>query len=69
MSEIAIEGVLISPLLLQMAVAFLLNAVLRRVLARLGVYRLVWHRALFDFSLFVVLLGGVVALATQWMPS
>ena len=31
----------------------------RRLLARAGLYRLVWHPALFDLALFVVLLYGV----------
>lgn len=31
----------------------------RRVLARIGFYRLVWHPALFDLALYVVLLYGV----------
>ncbi|CAM3764428.1 DUF1656 domain-containing protein [Bordetella tumulicola] len=31
----------------------------RRVLARIGFYRIVWHPALFDVALYVVLLYGV----------
>lgn len=33
--------------------------IVRRVLARVGFYRLVWHPALFDMALYVVLLYGV----------
>lgn len=33
--------------------------VVRRVLARVGFYRLVWHPALFDVALYVALLYGV----------
>ena len=33
--------------------------VARRILARAGFYRLVWHPALFDAALYVVLLYGV----------
>ncbi|HEX2941752.1 MAG TPA: DUF1656 domain-containing protein [Rhodopila sp.] len=40
--------------------AFVLNALLRRALAWAGIYRLVWHRALFDLALYVLLLGAVV---------
>ena len=32
---------------------------LRRVLARVGLYRLVWHPALFDLGLYVMLLFAV----------
>ena len=33
--------------------------VVRRVLARVGFYRLVWHPALFDMALYLVLFYGV----------
>ena len=66
--EISIEGVLVAPLLFWMLAAFVLNAAVRRVLAWTGFYRLVWHRALFDLSLYVVLLG-LVAATSQWIAS
>ncbi|MDQ2138379.1 DUF1656 domain-containing protein [Alcaligenaceae bacterium A4P071] len=37
--------------------------VVRRVLARVGFYRHVWHPALFDLALFVVLLYAAVQLS------
>ena len=61
--QIDIYGVLVPALLLWLIVAYALSAVLRRLLQRIGFYRLVWHRALFDFALFVCLLGGVVYLS------
>jgi Protein of unknown function (DUF1656) len=61
--EIDIYGVLVPTLLLWLVVAYALSAVLRRLMQRFGLYRLVWHRALFDFALFVCLLGGVVYLS------
>lgn len=33
--------------------------IVRRVLARVGFYRVVWHPALFDLAIYVVLLYGV----------
>jgi hypothetical protein len=65
--EIDIYGVLIPALLLWLVVAYALSAVLRRLMQRYGLYRLVWHRALFDFALFVCLLGGVVYLS-EFLP-
>ena len=65
--EIDIYGVLIPALLLWLVVAYALSAVLRRLMRRFGLYRLVWHRALFDFALFVCLLGGVVYLS-EFLP-
>ena len=40
---------------------------LRRVLARVGLYRLVWHPALFDLALFVVLLYGVSLISPYFL--
>lgn len=37
----------------------------RRLLARLGLYRWVWHPALFDAGLFVLLLWGVSVLSAR----
>jgi hypothetical protein len=60
--EFNISGVFFSPVLFYAVVAMMLSTLVRRVLARVGFYRLVWHRALFDFALFVVLWG----LAAAW---
>jgi hypothetical protein len=60
---IDIYGVLVPALLLWIIVAYVLSALLRLIMQRFDIYRLVWHRALFDFSVFVCLLGGVVYLS------
>ena len=60
---IDIYGVLVPALLLWIIIAYALSALLRRLMQRFDLYRLVWHRALFDFSIFVCLLGGVVYLS------
>jgi hypothetical protein len=59
--ELDIYGVFVPSLTAWMLLAFLISLPLRRVLALSGFYRLVWHRPLFDLALYVVLLGGVVA--------
>jgi hypothetical protein len=61
--EISLGGVFVPSLLIWVLVAFGLNVVLRRALYAAGFYRFVWHRALFDLALFVILLAGVVALS------
>ena len=65
--EFDIYGVLIPALLVWLVVAYALSALLRRLMQRFGLYRLVWHRALFDFALYVCLLGGVVYLS-EFLP-
>jgi hypothetical protein len=65
--EVSIYGVFVSPLLLFVAVAYPLTALLRRLLAATGAYRFVWHRPLFDFSLFVIILGAIAAAAEHFV--
>ncbi len=59
-AEVNVYGVFVSPLLLYALAALVLMAALRRGLAVVGFYRTVWHRALFDLALLVILLGGIV---------
>lgn len=67
--EIDIYGIFVSSLLPCTLVALLVCAVLRRGLEWVGFYRLVWHRALFDLALLVIVLGGIVALTSHWIVS
>jgi hypothetical protein len=63
--ELDIGGVFVPGLLIAAAVAFLVSIPIRRLLARIGFYRLVWHRALFDLALYVVLLGAITTLSSR----
>lgn len=65
--ELNIHGVFVPALLVWALVALVASVLLRRVLRRLGFYRWVWHPALFDVAVFVVLVGGVVSLASIWI--
>lgn len=60
--ESNIDGVFISAVLVSALIALGLSFVLRRLLAWVGAYRFVWHPALFDTALFVILWAAVVAL-------
>jgi len=60
-----IYGVFVPSLGIWMFVAYLLSAVLRRFFASIHLYAVVWHKALFDFSIYVIALGGVVFSATR----
>jgi len=62
--DIDLSGILMPSLLLWLAITYALSALLRPLLERTGIYRLVWHRALFDLALYVCLLGGVVYLSS-----
>ncbi|CUT10110.1 bsr3854 hypothetical protein [Bradyrhizobium sp.] len=60
---IDIYGVLVPALLLWIIIAYGLSALLRRFMQRFDLYRLVWHRALFDFAIYACILGVVVYLS------
>jgi hypothetical protein len=64
--EVSLYGIYFPPLLLLMLPALLLSRVLTVVMARIGFYRLVWHPALFDLSLFVIVLGGLSYFVSNW---
>lgn len=64
--ELDIFGVYIPTILALAMAAYLVNLMLRRVLARTGLYRIVWHRALFDVSLYVLVLCALCALANGY---
>ena len=55
--EFSFYGIYFPWLLLLALVALGIARVLSKVLARIGFYRLVWHPALFDFALFIIVLG------------
>ncbi|MBA1190932.1 DUF1656 domain-containing protein [Pseudomonas entomophila] len=57
--DVDISGVFLPTLLVMMIATYLLFLGVHAVLVRLGFYRLVWHRALFNVALYAVLLGTV----------
>jgi hypothetical protein len=63
MLEINIGGVYVPAALVWAGTAFVLTVLVERLLGWAGFYRLVWHRALFDLALFVILWGAISAAA------
>ncbi|WP_407522155.1 DUF1656 domain-containing protein [Methylobacterium oryzisoli] len=63
MPDIDLYGVFVPALLVYAVLAFGVSLVLRRLLARAGLYRFIWHRPLFDLALTVVCLGAIAAVA------
>jgi hypothetical protein len=57
-------GLFFAPLVASAVVALVLWFPLRSGLSRAGLYRWVWHPALFDIALFVLLFAAVTARAT-----
>ena len=58
--ELDLFGVLVPSLLLWSVIAFVLARTASRLIARAGLYRRIWHPALFDFALFICLVASFV---------
>ncbi|MDS9470184.1 DUF1656 domain-containing protein [Paracoccus sp. MBLB3053] len=57
MHQIDLYGVFIPTLAVLALGAALVHFPLRRALTKLGFYRFVWHRPLFDLALYICILG------------
>jgi hypothetical protein len=62
--EVSLYGIYMPSLLLMALLALLLSRGLSWLLARAGFYRLVWHPALFDLAMFIVVLGMLCCFLT-----
>jgi len=51
-----------------MLLAFVASLVLRNIFARIGVHRLVWHPALFDLAVYVLLLWAIAEYSHRMLP-
>ena len=58
--EINVFGVLISPIVPLIVVAFAISMVLRWAAVEFGWVRRIWHPALFAFSIFLIVLTATV---------
>ncbi len=61
--EFEIAGIYLSSIVPTASAGLIATALLHRLLAKLGVYRRVWHPALFDMAAFVILWDAVVVLS------
>ena len=64
--EVSIYGLYVPPLLLLTLAALVVSRLINLVLEKTGFYRIVWHPALFDFSLFVIVLGALTYYTRNW---
>lgn len=62
LQEMSIGGMLFSPLLVLLPVAFILTAITRAILYYLGLRRYIWKEAWFDVAVFVCYLAAIVYL-------
>ena len=66
--EFDIYGVYFPAIAVFAAIAFVLQLAIKRFLEAYGIYRFVWHRALFDLAIYVNLLAVVTAAAAITLP-
>ena len=65
--ELDLFGVIIPSLLLWSVVAYLLARIVSKVMGRVGLYRHVWHPALFDFALYVCIATSLVFASKEFL--
>jgi protein AaeX len=66
--EFNIYGVYFPAFAVFAAIALLFQVVIKRLLDACGFYLLVWHRALFDLAMYVILVGVVTAAGASILP-
>ena len=59
-TEINLFGVYVAPMSLMLVVAWVVTIGLRRIAARFGLLRYVWHPSLFVFAVYMITLPTIV---------
>jgi hypothetical protein len=62
-TETNLFGVYVAPISLMLVAAWIVTIALRRIAARFGLLRYVWHPALFVFAIYLIVLSSMVLLA------
>ena len=65
--ELDLFGVIVPSLLLWSVVAYVLTRAVSKLVARAGLYRHVWHAALFDFATYVCLVASLVFASKEFL--
>jgi protein AaeX len=65
-NEINLFGLYVAPIMLIMVGAWLIYLVVRRTGDRFNLTPLVWHPALFELSLYVIIVSSIVIMIARW---
>jgi len=57
-TEINLFGVYVAPISIMMVVTWFITIALRRIAARFALLRYVWHPALFEFAVYIIVLSS-----------
>ena len=64
-TEVDLFGVYVAPMALLMVAAWIVTVALRRVASRFGLFRYVWHPALFVFAIYMIVLSSMTLIAAR----
>jgi protein AaeX len=64
-TEIDLFGVYVAPMSVMLVAAWVITIVLRRIAARFGLLRQLWHPALFVFAVYMIALSSIVLIVAQ----
>ncbi|WP_319584728.1 DUF1656 domain-containing protein [uncultured Pseudodesulfovibrio sp.] len=67
MPDYNIYGVLVPAVAVLACISLAMSALLGRLFAKLGLYRHVWHRPLFNVALYIALLGLNVIVYNRYL--
>jgi hypothetical protein len=62
-TEAQIGGILFAPIVIYCVIGVVLISVIRFIFGRTGLFSLVWHPALFELALYMIITGAVIFLA------
>jgi len=65
--QLDLFGVIVPSLLLWGVLAYVLARVVSRLIGKIGLYRHVWHPALFDFALYVCIVTSLVLASKEFL--
>jgi protein AaeX len=64
-TEVNLLGFYVAPISVMLVAAWVITIALRRVAARFGLLRQVWHPALFVFAIYLIVLSSIVLAVAQ----
>jgi protein AaeX len=62
-TEAQLDGILFAPIVLYCLLGAIIFVPVRLVLGRLRVFSAVWHPALFEVALYMIIIGAIIYLA------
>jgi protein AaeX len=65
-NEINLFGLYVAPIAVIMAVAWVVYVMIRRAGDRFGLSGQVWHPALFELALYVIIVSSIVVVIARW---